>query len=329
LTLSVVTGASGFVGGILIAELLAQGRAVRGVDLRRAPNLDGLDIDWCEADVTDPATLPRALEDAGTVFHLAAIISISGDQGGRVRAVNVDGAGNVAKAALQAGVRRYVHCSSVHAFDLAATEGAVSETSPRSTDERLPAYDRSKAAGESAVREVVAQGLDGVIVNPTGVIGPGDHVPSRMGHVFTAMFKGTIPATVGGAFDWIDARDVVASMLAAEARGRTGESYLLLGHRASMGALAGIVEQVSGVSAPRLRVPMRLADAVAPLAESVARRRGQPLLFTREALHALKSDPTVDGSKARTELGHEPRPLHESVADIGAWFREQGILRVG
>jgi dihydroflavonol-4-reductase len=328
-TLSVVTGASGFVGGILVAELLAQGRAVRGVDLWRAPNLEGLDIDWREADVTDPTTLPHALEGADTVFHLAAIISISGDQGGRVRAVNVDGAGNVARAALQAGVRRHVHCSSVHAFDLAAIKGPVTEASPRSTDERLPAYDRSKAAGEAAVREVVAQGLDGVIVNPTGVIGPGDHAPSRMGHVFVAMFRGKIPATVGGAFDWVDARDVVASMLVAEARGRTGESYLLPGHRASMGELAGVVEQVSGVRAPRLRVPMRLADAVTPLAESVARRRRQPLLFTREALHALKSDPAVDGSKARTELGHEPRPLHESVADIEAWFREQGDLKAG
>jgi dihydroflavonol-4-reductase len=169
----------------------------------------------------------------------------------------------------------------------------------------------------SVDRPVVEQ----IDVNPTGVIGPDDHLPSRMGHVCTAMFRAAIPATIGGAFDRVDVCDVVDSMLEAELQGRTGESDLLPGHRASMADLATVVEKVAGVPPPRLRVPMWLADAVTPLAEREARWRGRPPQLTREALHALKSDPHVNGDKARNRMA-----LHRLVRAAGRQGRGGCLL---
>jgi dihydroflavonol-4-reductase len=328
MSLAVVTGASGFVGGVLVPMLLKQGHRVRAVDLRRGPALDGLDVEFARADVTDAASLAAAFEGAELAFHLVAAISIVGDPDGRVAAINVDGAGNAAAAAREAGVRRYVHCSSIHAFDL-DTPGVIDETAPRSTRDGLPAYDRSKAAGERRVRAEVERGLDAVIVNPSGIIGPRDLAPSRMGHVFLATFRGRTPANVNDAFDWVDVRDVAKGLLAAAERGRTGQNYLLPGHRATVTEMTSACAAAAGVRPPRVTVPMWAAKLGAPLGEWVARRKGDEPLFTREGLHALQSDPEVSGAKAAAELGHAPRTFETSVADTYRWFRDQGALRNG
>lgn len=322
MSLVAVTGASGFVGGVLVPMLLQQDRRVRAVDRRRSPALEGLDIEMAEADVTDANSLGPVLEGVDTVFHLVARISIVGDPDGAVWAVNVDGAGNVARAAREAGVRRYVHCSSIHAFDL-DTEGTIDETSPRSIRADLPAYDRSKFAGEARVRAEVDEGLDAVIVNPSGIIGPHDHGPSRMGHVFRSLFAGTTPANVAGAFDWVDVRDVAKGMIAAEASGRTGENYLLPGHRVTVADMADACAMAARVRPPRVTLPMWLAQLAAPLGEWQARRAGEEPLFTKEALHALRSDPEVSGAKAASALGYEPRPFETSVEDTYAWMRDR------
>jgi dihydroflavonol-4-reductase len=202
------------------------------------------------------------------------------------------------------------------------------ETGPRATDTRLPAYDRSKAAGEGELRAVIERGLDAVIVNPSGMFGPIDPEPSRMGRVVLAMFKGRMPVTVRGAFDWVDVRDVAAALIAAAHRGRTGENYLLGGHRASVAELGRVAAQVSGGKPPRLVVPLRLVQASAAAAVRLAGpRRAGRLLLTPESLHALATDPVIDWSKAAAELDYRPRPLVETVTDLYASFIADGRLR--
>jgi len=180
MTRATVTGAYGLVGANLVRALLGQGVEVRVADVRRTDALDGLDVEHVEADVLDPKALAAAFDGADVVFHLAAIISIAGDPTGKVWEVNVDGPRNAGTAAREAGVERFVHCSSVHAFDLHTCGPSLDEDGPRTLGTHAPVYDRSKFAGEQALREAADDELDLVIVNPTGVIGIHDHAPSSL-----------------------------------------------------------------------------------------------------------------------------------------------------
>lgn len=323
---TVVTGASGHLGGNLVRALVERGRRVRVVVHRASRALDGLDLELARGDVCDAASLERAFAGAEVVYHLAAMISIAGGRGGRVAQVNVEGARNAAEAAHRCGVRRLIHCSSIHAYRMAGVRGVVDETGAAVTPGRAFAYDASKAAGEREVRAVIARGLDAVIVNPTGVIGPYDFGPSRIGQVLIDLHRRRLPALVTGGFDWVDVRDVVAAMIAAETAGRTGEGYILSGHWHSIPELARMAAAVTGVRPPRLTVPAWLALVGVPFAALHGRLTRREPRYTRESLAALGHACRVGGDKAARELGHAPRPIAETLRDTYAWFDRAGML---
>lgn len=316
---AVVTGASGFLGAHLARTLKDRGVEVRAADRSRGPALDDVDVEFIEIDVLDPASLRAAFEGQDRVFHLAAIISIVGDPTGEVWRVNVHGPRNAATVALECGVGRFVHCSSVHSFDLERCGPSLDESGPPTTHPDAPAYDRSKRAGEEAVRLVVQKGLDAVVVNPTGIIGPDDRGPSRMGETVLQFMTRKIPVGITGQFDFVDVRDVVEGLIAAGDRGRTGENYLLSGSRLSIRELGMLVERYSGVPVPPLSIPLRLVTPLAPLVMQIEQRTKKPII-TPDALHALKYSPVVSHYRAATELGYRSRPIHETVRDTVAWF---------
>ena len=328
----VVTGASGHVGGNLVRALLARGRPVRAlVRSEDPPALRRLAVEQVLGDVRDPASLRRAFDGADVVYHLAAVISISGDPTGVVEDTNVTGVRNAAAAALACGVRRMVHFCSVHAFDLSAQDKSVDETLRRVTEspERPGAYDRSKALGEAEVRRVVERGLDAVIVHPSGVLGRNDFKLSRMGSVFLRLMQRDLPALVPGGFDWVDVRDVVLGALAAEEKGRTNESYILSGHWSSIRELAGVAARVTGVAPPRFTCPLALARLAALFVRERDPTAGLEPAFTRESLAALRANRSLLHDKAAGELGYTPRPLEDTVRDVYLSFQETGRIPPG
>jgi len=157
---------------------------VRAADLHRSAGLDGLNVEFVTTDVLDPDGLTKALDGTDVVFHLAAMISIAGDPRGLVRQLDED--------------------------------------VPRTVDENTPAYDRSKFAGEQAILAAEGDDVEVVIVNPSGIIGPHDYGPSRMGETIVQLRDGKVPVNVGGGFDFVDARDVADGMIAAANLGRHG-----------------------------------------------------------------------------------------------------------
>jgi dihydroflavonol-4-reductase len=326
MTTVLVTGGSGYVGVNLVPELLERGDDVRVLDRALHPLLTGTAAQFVPADVRDAAAVAEAATGCEVVFHLAALISVVGGMGGKVHDVNVRGSANVAAAARKTGAR-LVQCSSVHAFDTTG-EQPVSESSRRAERADLPAYDRSKAAAEAAVRAEVARGLDAVIVNPTGIIGPRDPGPSRTGTMLRALRAHKLPAVIEGGFDWVDVRDVVAGLLAAQQHGRTGENYLLPGHRRSLRELADAVARISGVPAPRFTLPLWFARIWSPGATLLARRTANPLLYTGDTLETVAAFPHVDGRRAASELGHRPRPLDRTLTDLFSWFDSPEFARL-
>jgi dihydroflavonol-4-reductase len=239
--------------------------------------------------------------------------------------VNVTGPATVAAAALEAGVDRFVHCSSVHAYDLSLAIPRLDETSPRSTAPGRPLYDRSKWAGETEVRAVAERGLDATIVNPTGIMGPVDLGPSRINRIIDSAARGRLPVVVRGGFDWVDVRDVAESTIAAAELGATGENHLLGGHQATALHLGRLAAALNGHLGPVLALPASLAAGLAPLGERVGRWFGDDS-FTPASIGTLIDHPQVVHHKAAEVLGHRPRPLEDTVRDTVRWFEGDANL---
>jgi dihydroflavonol-4-reductase len=323
--LTVVTGGTGHVGANLVRELLRRGERVRVlVRSEDPPELRGLDLERVRGDVRDPESLTRAFAGAARLYHLAAKISIVGGMGGLVHETNVVGTRNVGQAALAAGVERMAYMCSIHAFAQEPLDQPLDEARARVT--RAPAYDRSKAGGEAEIRALLPKGLDVVLLHPTGIIGPLDYRPSRMGTLFLDLYHRRLPSLVDGGFDWVDVRDVVSSTITALERGRSGESYILSGRWESIATMAGFAEKVTGVRPPRLTSPRWLAHVGAPFLQAWAALTRHEPLYTRESLIALAANHTIVRDKAGRELGHAPRETAESVRDVYRWFAENGRL---
>ncbi len=337
-----VTGASGHIGNNLVRSLVDAGHKVR-VLLHRPPTSDGAPGDAgraladvsCEhvlGDVCDPVSLKQAISGADHVYHLAAHISISPDEDSRCEPVNVEGTRNVVTACREAGIRRLIHFSSVHALwceGIGHREGAAHPIDERhelaDRPEALP-YDRSKARSEKVVLAAVAEGLDAVIVNPGAVIGRHDYRPSAQGSALLDWVKGRVPALVEGGYNWVDVRDVVSGAIAAAERGRRGERYLLTGHPLSFQELAGHLETASGKRMPRFVTPLWLARMASPLVVATSKLLGTRPLVTPYALQIIACNYHFKHDKAKAELGYTPRPIEDTLGDMLAWYRSAGYL---
>ena len=325
IVITAVTGASGFLGNVLVRELLSRGRSVRAVVNTSQQGLEGLDVEIVKADVRDIDELRPAFAGVTSVFHLAAIISLGGDLRRRVTEVNVIGAQNAARAALETGVSRYVHFSSVHAFDLSPTAEVIDEKATRAGGTH-PHYDHTKTLGEMAVREVIKEGLHGVIVHPSGVIGPGDHRPSRVGQVLLDLAVRKLPILLPGGFNWVDVRDVCEGAIAAEHCGRIGESYLLTGYWHSARQIASFGTEITGVAPPRFDIPLWIARGIAPVGTLYGWLTKTEPRLNSNVLAALCAAHNISHAKAAQELGYVPRSIRESVHDSYRWFEAAGML---
>jgi dihydroflavonol-4-reductase len=323
---TVVTGAAGHLGGNLVRALLARGRTVRALDYTRDWRpLAGLGVETVEGDIRDLAFLQRALAGAGVVYHTAAYISLRMNEGPLVESINVEGTRNVVRACLDNGVRRLVHFSSIHALRQEPSGVPVDESSPL-VSSGSP-YDRSKAAGQREVQKAIADGLDAVILNPTGIIGPHDYRPSFLGRALLALAQRRLPALVNSGFDWVDVRDVVDAALRTEEMAAPGARYVVSGHWVSLRDLASLIEEITAARAPRLICPMWLARAAAAVSDALVRPASP--IFTRLSMRELRSNRHISHQRAARELGYHPRPLRETLSDLFAWFQQAGLLASG
>ncbi|MCO4761296.1 MAG: NAD-dependent epimerase/dehydratase family protein [Myxococcales bacterium] len=325
LMLALVTGSTGHIGPYVVRALLAAGHQVRAGVHGDATILAGLDVERVALDVRKRATLDRAMAGVDVVFHLAAFISVEPDDEVTMQAVNVDGVRNTAEAALAAGVARFVHVSSVHAYATWRLRSPLVESGARALGPEHPTYDRSKARGEPALRAVMAQGLHATIINPVGVVGPGDHRPSLMGGTMLQMYRKELPVLPKGGFCWVDVRDVADAAVAAMHLGAPGDNHLLSSGTLTPRDFHRHACEAGGGGAV-LWLPNALLRPIPTVAQALGARRMLPPGFTSDALYALATQLEVDSSHARLRLGFSPRPMSRSVADAFAWWREHGVL---
>lgn len=321
-----VTGANGHVGVNLCRTLLARGHQVKTLTHKNTDFLKGLQVEQIRGDVLNPDSLTTLTEGADVIFHLAARISITGDDDGLVRKINADGTRNVVEAAKVAGVKKFIHFSSIHAFRQGPSDSVLDETRPLVTNTGY-AYDQSKAIGERVVKEASQNGLDAVIISPTAILGPQDPAPSLVGEAVIELYRRKIPAIVPGGYNWVDVRDVVEGALSASERGMRGEKYLLSGTYCPLPEFAAMISRIGDVKATKLVMPFWVARVGLPFITAYSRLTGSKPLYTSESINILQEGNTmISNEKARRQLNYNPRSLEATLTDLIAWFRESGHL---
>ncbi|HEY7956017.1 MAG TPA: SDR family oxidoreductase [Polyangia bacterium] len=325
-----VTGASGHVGANLVRALLDRGIEVKALVRPGVESvaLDGLDLERAEGDLRDPESLARALAGCDRMYHVAAFVSLRAGDQREIFQTNVIGTKNVLEAAERAGVERSVFCSSFGAVGCNPSGGPSDESHTVDPSETHLDYELSKAIAEIEVLRAVARGMDVVIVNPCGIVGPHDYRPSSVGKTILDFGNGRMPAYVPGRFEFVAVRDVVAGHFLAMEKGRRGERYILSGGQLTLDEILDHLHVVTGARRPRLRLPVGLMLPIAAVSNVVMRNffPDVPPRFTPGTIRLLQSGKHADISKARRELGFQPTSVLDAFTESVAWFRERGQL---
>lgn len=328
---TVVTGATGHLGNVLVRELLSRGESVQAIipPFEDTTSLEGLEVEKVEGDVLNVDSLIPAFKKADVVYHLAGIIFPSPRRMEVQYQVNVIGTRNVLEASLRSGVGRLVHVSSIEAIVTPPHGTVFDETGPFDPARVVGGYGKTKSQASLEVLSAVERGLDAVIVCPTGAIGPYDFKPSKTGQYLTDAAKKKLKGRLyvkGGAYDFVDVRDIAIGQILACEKGRTGEAYILSGERISMADLASLVQEAAELYMRCFGMPQRLYWVMANIAHIYYTIKDIPPTLTLDGLRILTSNSFISHEKAHRELSYSPRPLRETIADTIKWFRESGRL---
>ena len=326
---ALVTGASGFVGAALTRSLLGAGWQVRvltraGSDRR---NLRALNVENAVGDLTDPASLERAVADCDAVFHAAADYRLWVPDPQTMYRANVDGTRHLIEAAHRAGVKRIVYTSSVACIGLPADGTAGTEATPVALREMVGHYKRSKFLAERAALEAAEAGAPVVIVNPAAPVGPRDVKPTPTGQIVLDAALGRTPAYVDTGLNIVHVDDVAAGHVLAFHHGRIGERYILGGENLPLRDILVEITRLAGRSPPRLKLPHGVVLPIAYVAEGIARLTGRPTRVTVDSVRMARKRMYFSSDKAVRELGYGFRPAALAFADALEWFGAEGYLQ--
>jgi dihydroflavonol-4-reductase len=330
-----VTGSSGFIGSNLVHELLARGHDVKAL-LRPGSDdraLRGANVEPVTGDTSDKAVLSKALRGCDWCFHVAASYHLWLPDYAPMYAANVEGTRNVVDAAIAAGCSRVVYTSTVGCIGLPkANNGTViptDETAPVSEAQMSNHYKLSKWRAEVVARELAAKGAPVMIVNPSAPVGPRDVKPTPTGKVIVDFLNRQMPAYLDTGLNWVHVRDVAVGHILAAERGRPGERYILGNAEGNwtMREAFQVLQEITGVPAPKFQIPYGIALAAAHVDECISRLTRKapkaPLAGVRMARYKMFFNP----AKAIRELGLPQTPPRQALADAVDWFRANGYLK--
>ena len=331
-----VTGASGFIGSNLVHALVARGHPVKALirpqsDLR---GLAGVDFERVDGDVSDRTKLRDALSGCDWCFHVAASYHLWLRDYRPMYAANVEGTRNVLETAGTMSCSRIVYTSTVGCIGLpkADAKGDVvptDEASPVSEAQMTNHYKRSKWQAEQVAVELVRKGLPVVIVNPSAPIGPRDVKPTPTGRVIVDFLNRAMPAYLDTGLNWVHVRDVAVGHILAAEKGSVGERYIL-GHAEgnwTMREAFAVLEEITGIPAPRTRMPYWVALAAAYANEAVSAITGNPPKAPLAGVRMARYKMFFNPAKAIRELGLLQTPPKQALADAVEWFRANGYVK--
>lgn len=318
-----LTGSTGFIGAAIVRELLREGRDVRllvrpGSDTL---NLNGLDVELWQGDLLDHGSLRQGLKGCDVLYHAAADYRLWTRNPEEMYRINVGGTEAILKAALEAGLSKVVYTSSV------GTLGNPGDGTPGNEDTKVTLadmvgpYKKSKFLAERTAEQFVAKGLPLVIVNPSTPVGPRDIKPTPTGKIIVDFLKRKMPAYLDTGLNIIAVEDCARGHLLAELKGSIGRKYILGNVNLTLKDIFGLLEEITAIPAPRVRLPYMPILMAAYINEGFSRLTGREPLIPLAGVQMAAKFMFFDSTRAVKELGLPQTPVKEALARAVEWFR--------
>jgi dihydroflavonol-4-reductase len=321
---TLVTGASGFLGGHVARLLAARGESLRLL-LRESSDrrgLAGLSFEEAVGDLRDLGSLRKAAAGCRTIYHVAADYRLWARDAADLYASNVEGTRNLLTAAGEAGVERVVYTSTVGTIGFPGDGRVGDEESPKTLADMSGAYKRSKFLAEQEALAFAKEGLPVVIVNPTAPVGDADLKPTPTGRIILDFLLGRTPAYIDTGLNLVDVRDVAEGHLLAAERGRPGERYILGCRNMTLREILEALASLTGRPAPKVQLPYAAAWAFGAAETALASLTGREPHAPLEAVRMAAKKAWVSSAKAERELGWRPGLIEPALERAIAWFRE-------
>jgi len=317
-------------GSNLTATLLAAGYEVKGLvrstEKARRVYPKG-DIELVTGDMSDVNGFAPALKGCDVLFHTAAYFREyyqPGDHQSILEKINVQGTVDLLLAAEKNALRKAIHISSSGVIGMKPDGGPGDEDTLPDEHSTANLYFSSKVSAELAIgRFLKERTLPVAMILPGWMWGPGDWAPTGSGQLVLDFQARKLPGIIDGGASVVDARDVAQACVAAVERGHSGERYIVAGPYFDFAEIFATLERVTGVPAPRRRVPYSLMLVAAAVSQTWSRVTGNSSLITVEAVKTMHARRSVVSDKAIRELNVSFRPFEETVRDEVAWFRSQ------
>mgnify|MGYP001373847716 FL=1 len=329
MSIALITGSSGHVGSNLIRELSKQDYKIRCIDFDgdyRA--YEGFDVEVIKGDITNKESLHSVFKNVDIVFHTAALINLDRRYEKQIRQVNVEGTRNVCEAAVKAGVKKLIHFSSVDAFYRFPIEDPLLESRSLIDDPNAVPYDLSKADGQKIVLKFCEKDLDASIIHPTSIVGPNDFKPGLPMQEMVNLANGKRKLVPNWGYNFVDVRDLCITAISAVKLGRTGQNYIVGGEYHLYSYIAELMKQQLGRTVLLATIPDFVSYLGLPYEYIKSLITRKPRVLTIDTLHTGKTgNKVVPSTLAREELGHNPRPLEETIYDMVSFFQKRGLIK--
>lgn len=323
--ITLVTGGAGFVGRRLVAALRARGERVRSFDVAAPEHPDDV-----QGSILDVAALMDAMVGVASVFHLAGNAQLWAKDSLVFNKINLEGTQFLLLTARAADVKRFVYCSSLTTLVGKGTPARPSQADEAirlDPDDMLGPYPRSKLLAEREVEAAAANGLDVVIALPTEPLGAGDESLTPPTKMILDFANRKTPAYIDCVLNFVPVGDLAEGLIAARDRGRRGERYLLGGENVAMKELLASIEQATGRSAPKTKMPYWVALAAGLVDTRVASAiSGKPPKAPLTGVRLAGRQVSFSSEKAARDLGWRAGPFKPALEETLEWFAERGLL---
>jgi len=332
-----VTGAAGFLGSNVCAQLLEKGEKVRALVLPNDKSVKYIpeEVEICLGDLCDEDSLERFFTVSegmeSVIIHCASMVTVDPSYSEKLMAVNVTGTRNViTKCLAHPECVKMVYVSSTGAIPeqpMGTKIKEVDKFEPNDPTKVVGAYSQSKAKASQMVMDSVrVMGLKACIVHPSGILGPNDHAVGETTDTLIKIIKGEMPIGMQGSFNLCDVRDLAAGCIAAVDKGRIGEAYILANETVTLKEMCEMLHEECNCQKIKFYLPLDWADKIARTLEKKAEKTGEKPLMTTFSVYNLARNNEFDYSKAKEELGYTTRSYKETIHDEVEWLREEGLI---